>query len=118
MKLGAMDAVELLEDRAPGAGEGDDDLAAVFVGGGAFREAECLEAVNQADGAVVGDLEPLGKFADGDPVAPGEAFDREERLILLGLETVRAGCPFAEAEEHAQCVSEFCEQLVVGFGER
>jgi hypothetical protein len=45
------------------------------------------EPIDQADSAVVRDLELLSKFSDCCGIAPRESFDREESLILARRQT-------------------------------
>ena len=98
---------------AAAGGELHEDAAAVVGGGGALDELPGLQAVDEADGAVVGDAEALGEFADGDPVAAGVALDGEEGEVLLHLQAVLLGGLFAEGEEFAEFVPEGCQGLVV-----
>ena len=84
---------------------------------GAAHQAAPGQPVDQADGAVVAELEPFGEFTDRDIVAFREALDREQRLVLLRGQARGAGRLLAELLETAQGVPEGGQPLVVGLGE-
>lgn len=89
--------------------ERHDDLASVVIGYGPLNQSDSLESVDESDGAVVRNLELLGEFPDRYPVPARESFDREQRLILLGFESVRSGGFLAKTQKNAQGVAEFSE---------
>src|SRR5437667_937265 len=64
-------------------------------------QAPRLHAVDELDGGVVLDLQPLGEEPDGGVYPRGHALHREQELVLLRLETGRSGRAFAEALEPA-----------------
>ena len=102
----------------PPLGKGEANLAMVTGVGGAANVFFPGEAVGEADGAMVLDLEALGEFADGDVAAAGEAFDGEEGLVLLGGKAGGMGGRFAEVKEFPQGIAEFGQALVMGAGQR
>lgn len=75
------------------------------------------QSVGQADGAVMGNLQALGQFADGNPVAAGKSLDGEQRLVLLRRQAGGVGGVFTETQELPQGVAETGQRLVLGFGD-
>jgi len=67
------------------------------------------EAKAQFDGRVVADLETLGERTDRGLRFRRRAGDREERLVLLRLDSGRAGRAFAKIQETANFVAEVRE---------
>ena len=64
----------------------------------------------------MGDAHLFGEFTHRDPVAPGKAFDGEERLVLLRRDSVFSRRGFAETKKLAQGVAKFRQRLIVGLG--
>jgi hypothetical protein len=77
----------------------------------------CDEAVSQADGAVRPDLQSFRQFANQYAAAPGEPFDGQKGLMLLGRKALRPRGLFAETQELPQRPADICEQFVFGFGD-
>src|SRR5262249_14713087 len=93
------------ERAAAARGEDEVDPAAVVLAAFARDEAKRLQAVHEADGAVVPDTEALGQLADARPVAGGRALDREQRLVLARSQADGLGRGLARGEELADGVA-------------
>jgi hypothetical protein len=88
-------------------------LAAVAVVPDALYEAMLLEAIGQADGAVMTDEELFGKLADGRAVIAFPGADGQQHLMLLGFKAFFAGGGLAELEEAADQETKARERAVV-----
>jgi hypothetical protein len=77
-----------------------------------------LQAIGQPDGAVMFDLKPFGQFAVGDVLPAGKAFDRQERLMLLGGQPDAYGGFRAKAAEAPEFIAERRKRLILGLGQR
>jgi hypothetical protein len=89
------------------------DLAAVIVVPGALDEAMLLEAIDQADGAVMTDEQLFGNLADGRAVIAFPRANGQQHLMLLGFEAFFAGGGFAELEEAADQETKARERAVI-----
>ena len=76
-------------------------------------EAVGLHAVDEADGAVVLDLEAGGEVADGEGFACVSAADDEHSLVLLGRDAGGEGGLLTEMEEVAEGVAGRAAQMAV-----
>ena len=103
---------QLPEDRLAVPGEVDEDLAAIPGVPSPSDQAAVDQAVDELDGAVVTELEPLGDLADGRDPARREPLHGEEQLVLLGLEPGRPRRLLAEVQEAADLVPELGERTV------
>jgi len=72
-----------------------------------------LQAVDHLDRAVMLDLQPLGQGSDGCSLAVGQAFHRQERLVLLRFHTGGPCRLFAEIQESPDLVAKLPESLNV-----
>lgn len=81
------------------------------------HEATHFSPVDQPDHGVVPDLEALGKFADAGPFTVGEAFDCQEKLVLLWGQTEAARFKFGLARELPQRMAEQGELLIFALDE-
>jgi len=108
---------KILQDLLPSGRERDEDLTPIGFGDFAEDEMLRLQAIDQADRAVMGHLETLCEFADGNAVPTGETFDREEGLMLLRRDPGRMSGVLAETQKLAQRKPERGQRLVLGFGE-
>ena len=59
------------------------------------------------------ELQTSGEFADGGPVSGRQPFDRQQKLVLLRLNSVLSGLFFAEMQKLANLKPEFGYRLVV-----
>lgn len=89
------------------------DFAVVLSALGAGKVFLFFQSIDEADGAVVGQLEAFGEFANGDVIALGKSFDGEEGLVLLRGQSGGVGGFFAEAEELTEGVTKCGEHFVV-----
>ena len=96
-------------------GEHDEDFACILLRGLPLHVPVGLQAIDQSSGTVVTHLQALREFADGHGVPAREAFDREQRLVLLRRQSLRGGGILTEPHELAQCIAECCQCFVVSF---
>jgi len=91
------------------------DSAAVGVIVASLRQAGADGAIDQADGAVVGDLQTFRELGDrGRPV--GKSADEEEELVLAGRDPGAAGRFLRKTDEAAEGVAKVGQPAVVGLG--
>ena len=86
--------------------------AAVRRRGAAFGEARLGQPVGELDCAVVAQLQLVGEVLDRHGL-PGPGLDRQQGLVLLGLDPGPAGRRLAEGQETAQHRPERGEPLVL-----
>ena len=72
-----------------------------------------VEAINQADGAVMTDVEAIGEGADGWRSASRQPLQGQQQLVLLRVQPVGTSGAFAERQEPADLVTELGERLVI-----
>jgi len=72
-----------------------------------------LQTIDQLDRAVMLDLQPLGQRSNGCSLAAGQAFHRQQRLMLLRFQTCGARCFFAEIEKSPDLVAKLPQSLNV-----
>ena len=83
----------------------------------AADEAQGGQAVDEPDDRVVLELELPREGADrGEPFGR-QALDRQEELVLLGLQPGAPGLPFAEGEEAADQMAEMRQALIIRLAE-
>ena len=97
----------------PARGEPHQDPAAVARAARAPHQPARRHAIDQLDRAVMPDPEPCGEGADRRLGAAGQAAQREQELVLLGLEPARARHGSAEGEEAPQRVAELGQRPVL-----
>src|SRR6185312_14648586 len=71
------------------------------------------QPIDQADGAVVADAEPLRQLSYRRLASAGVALDREQRLVLAGRQSRRLRRLLAECCEAHQQIAKFGQDLVV-----
>ncbi len=103
-----------MKDSLALSGQTNPNFAPIPGGGLTNDGAAVREAIDQFDGAVMAELEAIGKLADGGEFSRGESFDGQEKLMLLRLDAVGAGGILAIAEEFADPVAEFGEVTIGG----
>src|SRR5262249_3345847 len=113
-QLGPMRDRELAEEPVAVRRDRDDHLAAVRPAVPPDDQPALLAAVDQLDGAVVPQLEPLGERPDGRRNPRRNAADGKEELVLARLDADLGRSVLAEAEEAAELVAEFGEGAVLG----
>src|SRR5438093_1794593 len=112
-QLGAMGERQSQQERPPVRGESHQDPAAVARAARSPDQAARLHAIDQLDGAVVPDAEPLGERADRRLGAARQAAEQEQELVLLGLEPARARRLGAEGVEAPQRLAELGQRPVL-----
>jgi len=103
---------EAFENLPPARAQAEIDLPGVLRAVLAQEELLRDQTVDEADCAVMRDLQPLGELADIDLITAREAHDGEESLVLLGGEADLAGSLLTEAQEEAETVAE-CGELFI-----
>jgi len=86
--------------------------------GHALDRAVFRQPVHKFHRAVMADEHPRGQFADGGLYAVGQTFDRQEKLVLLWLDSAGARLVFAEPEKPADLKSKFRQRLKLADGQR
>src|SRR5579862_4673435 len=105
------------QQRLAAAREPEQDFPAILAGLLAPDGAMLGEPVNQLDGAVMLDLQPLSELTNRRAGAFRQAFDRKQQLVLRRLEPILAGRVGAELQEAANLVAEFRQSAVFPRGE-
>lgn len=94
---------------APGRGEPHQHFAAVVLAGDALDGAGGFETVHKLDGAVMLEEHPQSQFADSGFGAFRQALEREQKLMLLGLNAALFSRGFAEMQELTDLAAEFSQ---------
>ncbi len=94
-------------------GEVDENPSLISLIPTALDETALNEPIDQLDGAMMRELEPLGQRADGRFPSLRQTLDGKEQLMLLGLKT-RSSCRLlAEAEKAAKLIAKFGSCLIL-----
>lgn len=104
---------KLLDQSGSTTRERQQDLAAIGAAAHALQQTVKLQAVHQFDGAVMLDLQPLRERAHGGLLRARQTSNRQEGLMLLGLDARDAGSLLAEIDESANFVAELRERPIV-----
>ncbi len=111
---------KLLKERFTLLREMHDDLPAVLAVAGAHDQATALSAINQLHCAVMLKLQALGQKSDRGLIWAGQAANRQQQLILLGMQSDAPRRGLAEVQETAYLVAElglrdtFCVLFAAG----
>jgi hypothetical protein len=87
----------------------DQHAAAVFASASASHVSACFEPVDEFHGAVMLQREALRQNSDGGLVAVGKTANHQQKKVLLGLETRRAGGGISVAQELSNAIAQFGE---------
>lgn len=112
-----VDGGQALDHLLAMAGETQFHAASVRRRRGAAEKPAAHQPVNQADRAVVPNLEVVSEFSDERVLAAREPFQNEQGLMLLHGESCAAGGLFAEVQKDPQRVADGGQRLIVGFTE-
>jgi hypothetical protein len=82
-------------------GEGDQHAAAVLGISVARHQAALSRSIDKLHGGVVADLQPGSDVRHGGGVVPPQAPQRQEQLVVLGLDASGASKLLAQVEESA-----------------
>jgi hypothetical protein len=93
--------------------EADEHLPAILVRAMPPHATRGGEAVDQFDGTVMPDLQPLGELGDTGTRSPRQAFEGQHQLMLLRLEAGLASRLLAEVQEAPQLVTDLRQRFVV-----
>lgn len=94
------------------------NLAAIGATADSLEQSVSLQTIRQLDRAVMLDLQPLGKHADGGFLCAQQAFNRQQRLMLLWLEARGASGLLAEIYKTPDLVAKFRQCLIIETGMR
>ncbi len=79
----------------------------------AFDEAPMLEPIDQPHSTVVSDQQSVGEHPHSGAVGFGQGLDRQQELVLLGLESLFPGGVVAEVKKPADLIAKSPQRLVV-----
>ena len=105
-ELFAMAQGQFSEEAFPQWGDFEQDLAKVVHVAVTPNHAVFGQSMREFDHAVILELEPPGEFADRRDAAGGEAFEGQEKLVLLRTNARLSGGLFAEDEKTPDEVAE------------
>ena len=94
-------------------GDLDQDFAVIQHVAVAAHQPQGGQTVDEPDDGVMLELELPGEGADGRQAVGRKPLDRQEQLVLLGLEARLPSDPLAEGQEAADEVAEMGEALVI-----
>jgi len=106
-QLGMMGERELAQYLFSLWGEVDKNPSLISLIPTALDETALNEPIDQLDGAMMRELEPLGQGADGRFPSLRQTPHGKEQLMLLGLKTRRSCSLLAEAEKAAKLIAKF-----------
>lgn len=93
----------------------DIHLAPVLFRHASRRRSAFAQPVDQLDRAVVPDLQARSQLADGGSHLRRQSLDREQQLVLLRLQAVRARRFLAISQEPADLMTEFRQRAKPGW---
>ncbi len=106
------------QQRLAARGEPNEHVPTVVVRSSPPDETASLHTVDQFDGAVVLDLQALRQDADRRLTTLWHSLQREQQLVLLGLEARRTCCTLAEMQKPPELVTELGQRPILGRRER
>jgi hypothetical protein len=112
-KLRLMSQRKLAQKPFAAYGQPQQDLPAIRLTASAAQQAFCFHPIHQLDGAVMLNLQPLCKHADGRAQAHGQTLDREKSLMLSRRDAGSAGSPLAEIQKAADFISTLREDSII-----
>jgi hypothetical protein len=95
-------------------GESEQDLPAVLATAPTANVAVGGQAIDQLDGAVVLNLQPLGNFPNAGPGILRTSFDGQHHLVLAGFQASAARCLLAEMQETTNLMTQIRQGLKIG----
>jgi len=104
---------EALDEVLTLGGEGEEDFAAVIGGDFADDGGALDQLIDDADGAVMADLQLLGEVANRELAIAGGGADGEQGLVLVRGEVFGNQQVFAEAQKFSQLIPESGEGLKI-----
>ncbi len=117
LELRPVDKRQLPQHRRAPLGEPNEYLAAIDPAALALDQPMRLGPVEQLYGAVMLELQPLSQLPYRGLHAGREPTQREQQLVLLGLDPDRAGRLLAEVQKAANLVAKLRERPVLGIGQ-
>jgi hypothetical protein len=106
---------DLAKNFVSAAGEPQQNLTSIFATAHSFQKAVYFKTIDEFHGAVVLDLKPFGKDANGGVTRNGQPLDGKQSLILLGLDASGTRGLLAQILETAHFVTKLRESAVVEF---
>jgi len=100
-------ACKFFQQALPFGSEVHDDLPPVVVVTRSHHQPALHSAVNQFDRAVLLKLKPLCQVAHPGLLPRGQAANRQQKLVLLGMQSRPSCCFLAEAQEAAYLIAKF-----------
>ena len=113
LQFGVMRRSQQLQQRFSATREGQHDFAAVRHAARAPYQALPFQAIYQFHRAVMLNQQPLGQHPDRSHPVGGQAFDSQQRLVLLRLDARGAHGVLAEIQEAANFEAKVRERLVI-----
>ncbi len=104
---------KLAQDAFSARGEPDFHHPAILLAAMPAHQLPRLEPVNQLDGAVMLELDPVGKLSDRCRTVFGQAFQSQQQLVLLGLEPGATRGLLAQIQEAPNLITKLGERLVI-----
>ena len=104
---------KLLEQSRATARDAQQNFAAVRAATDSLEQSVKLHAVHQLDGAVMLDLQALGKHAHGSFLRARQSLNRQQGLMLLRLDAGGTRGLLAEIHEPPDLVAKFRQRLVI-----
>jgi len=92
-------------------------LSPIFGAGFADDQFLCPEAIDQSNGAVVGNLKLFSQFTDSNGISSRKAFDGEQSLVLTGRDPGGFGCGLTKVEELSEIIAECSQSLILCLGD-
>ena len=89
------------------------NLASVFRIGQTFDKPGSFQSIGQLHHRVMPQNEPICEFAYGRSFSPRKSLDRQQSLMLLGLNVILSSLRFTEVQKLPELESKFCQILVV-----
>jgi hypothetical protein len=104
---------QTLDDLLAPGGEAEVNFAAIVEGGFTHDCGPAHELIDDADRAVVADLELLGEVTDGNLATRGASTDGKKGLVLVGSQVLRAKEIFAKAKKSPHLITKCGQGLKI-----
>ena len=108
---------QLLEYFSPVSDESYVHLSPIFGAGLADDQFLRSEAIDQSNGAVVGNLQLFSQLSDSNGISSRKAFDGEQSLVLAGRHPGGFGCGLTKVEKLSKIIAECSQGLIFCLGD-
>ena len=112
-KLGTVRKGQAAHDCLPAAGDAQQNFPPVISAAHAFEQAVEFEPIDEFYRAVVMDLQPFGEQAHGRRATVGQAFNGQQCLKLLRLDTGIARRLLGQIQKTSEFVTELRERTII-----